>query len=249
MRTVRTDLAVAAALGAAVSFYLLRRWRAPPCASSAGEVCALFIHPVKSCAPVQVDAATLDRLGFVDDRRLMVVAGEACNGSHAFLTQRQVPEMCLVGCELRGDKLTLRAPGRAPLALGLKPPAGGMMLITRVWSDAGLVAADYGEAAAGWLSEYLGTPARLVGAAHGAWRRPLDAKYTPRWLRWAWGGPQVGVGRVPRGPSLVVQCTSNRTAGSLSASSRHTTLRVVHPASRQVDFAGGGGVGRVRVVV
>ena len=58
---------------------------------------ALYIHPVKSCAPVQLDAASLDRLGFVDDRRLMVVSAEPLGGNHSFVTQRQEPRLVCPG--------------------------------------------------------------------------------------------------------------------------------------------------------
>jgi len=173
--------------------FLLFRWRRTPRESADDiEITALFTYPIKSCAPVCLDAAMLDRFGFVDDRRLMVVAAEPYGGSHAFLTQRQLPRMCLIQCELRDDDLQLLAPGRQPLTVPLKPPAPNLILSVRVWSDGGLTALDLGEGAAAWLSAFLETSVRLVSASHPAWKRELDARYLPWGLRWAWGGPQVG---------------------------------------------------------
>jgi len=176
------------------SFLLARRRRSHRFAddSSALEVSSLFIHPVKSCAPLCLDAAMLDKLGFVDDRRLMIVSAEPYDGNHAFLTQRQRPRMCLIQCQLRGDEMQLLAPDRQPLTVPLKPPASGLLLRVRVWSDSGLTAVDLGEAAATWLSDFLETSVRLVSAAHPSWKRSLDRRYLPWDLRWAWGGPQVG---------------------------------------------------------
>jgi len=37
------------------------------------KVSALYVFPIKSCAGVSVGAAHIDRLGFSDDRRMMVV--------------------------------------------------------------------------------------------------------------------------------------------------------------------------------
>lgn len=157
------EAVVAAVAGGALLLLLLRRRK--PAADepeSRAEVAALYIHPVKSCAPVQLDAASLDRLGFVDDRRLMVVSAEPLGGNHSFVTQRQEPRLCLVRAELSAEVVRLSAPGKPLLAVPLRPPHPQSELRVRVWSDTGLRAVDLGEAAAAWLSSFLG-----AGAAAG----------------------------------------------------------------------------------
>jgi len=40
------------------------------------QVCTLYIYPIKGCAGFKVSRARIDRLGFVGDRRWMVVDAE-----------------------------------------------------------------------------------------------------------------------------------------------------------------------------
>ncbi|EOD35391.1 MOSC domain-containing protein [Emiliania huxleyi CCMP1516] len=217
------EAVVAAVAGGALLLLLLRRRK--PAADepeSRAEVAALYIHPVKSCAPVQLDAASLDRLGFVDDRRLMVVSAEPLGGNHSFVTQRQEPRLCLVRAELSAEVVRLSAPGKPLLAVPLRPPHPQSELRVRVWSDTGLRAVDLGEAAAAWLSSFLGADeephrrVRLVSCASSSFSRPLDARYAPLALRWAWGGPQVGF--ADGFPLLLISTASLEALnGSLSA--------------------------------
>eukprot|EP00908_Phaeocystis_cordata_P017563 Transcript_28917.p1 GENE.Transcript_28917~~Transcript_28917.p1 ORF type:complete len:425 (-),score=140.88 Transcript_28917:1383-2636(-) len=163
------------------------RQAAPP------KVEGLFVYPVKSCQGQPQPSATLDRFGFVGDRRLMVVAATPAHGAHPALTQRQLPKMATIACApaFDGGSLSLSAPGRERLLLPRSPAQGAegegakRRLHVRVWDEV-LVAEDLGSAAAEWLSAVLGTPCLLVSAEHPAWRRPLDAFYVPYALRRPW---------------------------------------------------------------
>lgn len=123
-----------------------------------GAVERLFIHPVKSCAGIEVQQALLTPTGLQWDRHWMVVDDQG-----DFLTQRTHPRMALVRPELGAHALTLQAPGQAPLCVPLRPPAGAApdTTLVRVWNDR-VRAWDMGEEAARWFSHCLGQPCRLV---------------------------------------------------------------------------------------
>ena len=96
------------------------RQAAPP------KVEGLFVYPVKSCQGQPQPSATLDRFGFVGDRRLMVVAATPAHGAHPALTQRQLPKMATIACApaFDGGSLSLSAPGRERLLLPRSPAQG-----------------------------------------------------------------------------------------------------------------------------
>ena len=120
----------------------------------AGAIARLFIHPVKSCAAIEVREALLTESGLAFDRAWMVVDEEG-----VFITQRDLPRMALIRPELPGDALVLHAPGMAPLRLPLQ--CAGPQASVRVWGDT-VPAHDMGDAAAEWLGHFLGCPCRLV---------------------------------------------------------------------------------------
>ncbi|MCS6773198.1 MAG: MOSC domain-containing protein, partial [Thermoflexales bacterium] len=93
---------------------------------------------------------------------LMVVDPEG----HA-LTQRDHPRLALVVPRLEGESLHLAAPGMPSLRIELA--SRGAARHVEVWGDACL-AIDQGDAAAEWLSAYLGSPARLVRIADACTR-------------------------------------------------------------------------------
>ncbi|MEW6707273.1 MAG: MOSC N-terminal beta barrel domain-containing protein [Pseudomonadota bacterium] len=120
------------------------------------RIASLHIHPVKSCAGLDVGQALLTPTGLQFDRRWMVV-----DPDRRFVTQRQLPRMALVkptlGAGLEG--LVLTAPGQP--ALTLDHHAAGRPCRVTVWND-DVAARDLGDEAAQWLSRFLGRPLRLV---------------------------------------------------------------------------------------
>lgn len=125
----------------------------------------LFIYPVKSLAGCAVASAEVDELGLVGDRRFLVV-DEAGN----FLTQRTLPRMALVRTALSAHTLTLSADvagsksesGSRSIEVPRAPDARAPLRSVSVWKSEGLLAEDCGDAAAAWLSEFLGKAIRLV---------------------------------------------------------------------------------------
>lgn len=114
----------------------------------------LYVHPVKSCAGVQVQQALLLETGLEFDRAWMVVDG---NGH--FLSQRELPRMVLVQPQLKHFEMVLRAPGMLALHIALDEAEAPCRV--RVWDDE-LPAYDMGPIAAQWFSDFLGVTARMV---------------------------------------------------------------------------------------
>lgn len=116
------------------------------------HVASLHVHPVKSCAPVDLASADVEPWGLAEDRRWLVVdeAGERVGPlrDDRILHLRAVPVP---------SGLRLEAPGREPLVVP-RPTDGPWIavLISR------LPAMRYaGDAAAAWLTAYLGYAVRL----------------------------------------------------------------------------------------
>lgn len=151
------------------------------------RVTRLFYHPVKSLAGVETDSLELTRRGPRFDREWMVV-----DPAGRFVTQRERPRMALVRTAVGAEALTLSAAGLPDLAVPLEARGRPRRGVT-VWDDR-CEALDEGEAAAGWLSGFLGTPCRLVRIAPG-FRRPLeeDARRPGDWTAFADGFPLLAV--------------------------------------------------------
>lgn len=121
-------------------------------------VAELACYPVKSCAGVAVDEFELTAAGPRHDRRFLVV--RATDGR--YLSQREIPSMAVVRPRIApgGDEITFTAPVAEPstLAVRFDGPRRDVSLFGR-WFGTGV---DQGDDIAGWLSEVLGQPCRLV---------------------------------------------------------------------------------------
>lgn len=123
------------------------------------KVSGLFIYPVKSLRGYAVSAAEIDAMGFVGDRRFLVV-----DESGKFLTQRVLPRMACIATQLAGGQLTLSADGAGSISVPTASEPRAPLRTVSVWKHEGLQAEDCGDAVARWLSDFLATPVRLVRA-------------------------------------------------------------------------------------
>lgn len=125
---------------------------------------SLHLYPVKSCAPLAVEAAEVESRGLAHDRRWMIVDEQG-----KFLTGRELPGLTLLRARPRDNgELQLDAPGMSTLKLA-PATCNGRVSVT-VW-DHTVDAALADAAANAWISRYLQRPARLVhmdAAAHRA---------------------------------------------------------------------------------
>ena len=119
-------------------------------------VSELAIYPVKSFARIQIPVTRVNLSGLNHDRRWMVTDLDG-----KFLTQRQLPRMCLIKPELGPDAgLVLNAPGKKEINVQIPSPDTTPRPV-QVWGDT-CNALDCGDSAAKWLAEFLETECRLV---------------------------------------------------------------------------------------
>ena len=123
------------------------------------RITGLFIYPVKSLRGCAVSSAEFDALGFVGDRRFMVV-----DSTGRFLTQRVLPTMARIATQLSAGTLTLSADGAGSIAVPAASDPSAPLRQVSVWKAEGLQAEDCGDVVALWLTNFLGTPVRLVRA-------------------------------------------------------------------------------------
>lgn len=120
------------------------------------RIVELNYYPVKGCAGTSVGDAALTPAGLAHDRSFMIIDEDS-----VFSSQRRVPRIALIRPEISagGEQLTLRAPGVDVLRIDVDlAPARCDVELHRA-SYQGI---DQGDAVAGWLSEVLGAPSRLV---------------------------------------------------------------------------------------
>jgi hypothetical protein len=153
----------------------------------------LVLYPIKSCAGMPVDAATMRGAGLsahgIHDREWMLVTDDG-----QFLTQREHPRMARIVPRPDGAALVVNGPGMAPLVLPLDA-ADGAPREVRIWDDV-VLAADCGDEAANWFSAVLGSPCRLVRFRRDV-VRPTSTKWTggvPADTRFADGYPLQLIG-------------------------------------------------------
>jgi uncharacterized protein YcbX len=128
----------------------------------------MYRYPVKSCRGERLAAATVEPWGLAGDRRWMIVD---CAGIP--VSAREYPQLVLVTPCLDGDGIRLARPGAPELAVRI--PRGGDLVPVDLGSsavDAALASAE----SAGWFSEVIGKPVRLVYLDDPSRRRPDPAR-------------------------------------------------------------------------
>jgi len=119
---------------------------------------SIHVYPVKGCAGIDLPAARVVTTGLaIDgaaDREWMVV-----DDTGRFLTQREFPRLTQVHTAVVGGCLVLSAPHMGSLAVERVSLAPAREVV--VWRSA-VRGWDAGDAAAGWLSDWLAQDVRLV---------------------------------------------------------------------------------------
>lgn len=120
------------------------------------ELSGLSVYPVKGCRGTSVEAAEVDELGIVGDRRFMIV-----DQNGVFVTQRSLPALARIEPRLSSTGLRLlhgsNESGDVPL---IEPSAP--VRRTQVWSSGELLVDDCGDRIAAWLSSAVDHAVRLV---------------------------------------------------------------------------------------
>ena len=121
------------------------------------RVSSLFLYPVKSLRGYAVPTAEIDALGFVGDRRFLIV-----DATGKFMTQRTAPRMACIDAKLADGTLMLSAEGAGGISVGTKPEPEAPLRTVSVWKSEGLLAEDCGDTVSAWLSDFLGQACHLV---------------------------------------------------------------------------------------
>lgn len=136
-------------------------------------IAELNLYPVKGCRGLRLTSARLAATGLetdgIGDREWVVVDADG-----EFLSQREHPRMALIETRLTPASLLLRAPGM--LLLEVPFASEGDVVQVKVWHDT-VSAVTQGEIADLWLTNYLGTPARLMRFDYEG-RRLASHRYT-----------------------------------------------------------------------
>lgn len=133
------------------------------------QITAINVYPVKSCRGIALDRARITATGFEHDREWLVVRPEG-----RFVTQREEPRLALIETALKAEALELRTPHGSELTVELAMQ--GREVEVTCWRDR-CAAFDAGEEAASFLTQYLGTPARLV-RFDARRKRPSNMEWT-----------------------------------------------------------------------
>lgn len=121
---------------------------------TAAALAGLFIYPVKSAAGIACTSAVLGPRGLQHDREWMIV-----DAAGRFVTQRDEARLALLQVAIEGGRLSLSNPAGAGPSLALDHEGAVREVI--VWRSQ-CDAFDAGDAAAQFLSDWLGRPLRLV---------------------------------------------------------------------------------------
>ncbi|KAF9103879.1 hypothetical protein BGX27_010330 [Mortierella sp. AM989] len=117
----------------------------------------IYVYPIKSCKAIEVTESNLSKYGLEHDRVFLVIDPE----TNKQRTMRELPAMTLAEPKFVGDDLVITAEGKT-LTVPLVPDITKYEKRTvTVWKE-NLEAADLGDEAAKFFSDYLGTPSRLV---------------------------------------------------------------------------------------
>jgi len=136
------------------------------------RITALNVYPIKGCRGIGLESARVTAAGFEHDREWLITRPDG-----RFMTQREEPRLALIEPSfVHGeDTLRLRIPGGAELNVSPAEPAREVEVTC--WKDR-CAAFDAGDAAAEFLSGYLGSPVRLV-RFDARRKRPSNAQWTP----------------------------------------------------------------------
>lgn len=119
-------------------------------------IAALISYPIKGCAGVSLNRATLEATGLPQDRAFMVVDERG-----VARTQRRDPRLATVRPAVSGDgrSLVVRAPGGAELNVEVDVDSARRDV---EMFGTPLLGIDQGDEVAAWFSGALGAPSRLV---------------------------------------------------------------------------------------
>ncbi|HEX2875111.1 MAG TPA: MOSC N-terminal beta barrel domain-containing protein [Polyangiaceae bacterium] len=124
------------------------------------QLTGLFVYPIKACAGVALQESDVVERGLAFDRRYLLV-----DKTGTFVTQREIPRLCLVQTAFEGERLLVSTAGKPTLQLPKEVSPDSTLAARnrrewRVWDDVG----NAPELAEGsrWFSEFLNDDVSLL---------------------------------------------------------------------------------------
>ena len=125
----------------------------------------IAIYPLKSGAGIDLDSSTVEPCGLHGDRRWMVIDADG-----VCVTARERPQLVRIRAEATGAGLRMEMHGRDSFTVRY-PDSDARTARTWMWGQT-CSALDAGDTAAGWMSDAIGKPVRLVAMDRRVKRRP-----------------------------------------------------------------------------
>lgn len=123
------------------------------------QLTGLFVYPIKACAGIALQESMVVERGLAFDRRYVLV-----DKTGLFLTQRELPQLCLVQTAFHGERLLVSTAKKPTLELPKELATDGALASRvrewRVWDDVG-TALELSEGSR-WFSELLDTDVSLL---------------------------------------------------------------------------------------
>ena len=127
-------------------------------------ISGLHIYPLKATSVIDLPKARVDHLGLAGDRRWMLIGEDK-----VYMGQRKTPKMAVIKTQIIADGLKVSAPGMGDLFVTKTPHKRHTVQLHKETIHE---AADLGDEAADWFSDFMETPCRLV-YMDDACKRPL----------------------------------------------------------------------------
>ncbi|OZF35750.1 MOSC domain-containing protein [Rhodococcus sp. 14-2483-1-1] len=123
------------------------------------RISSLVTYPVKGCAGVALNSASVSATGLEHDRAFMIVDDDG-----AFRSQRSDPVLAVVRCSMTDGALTLEHASAGSMTVSVDRDSAPRDI---TMFRAPMRGIDQGDEVAAWLTEVIGEPSRLVAAPRG----------------------------------------------------------------------------------
>ncbi len=119
------------------------------------KITSLHVYPVKSLGGTNQQSARLSDFGFEYDRYWMLV-----DENHSFLTQREIPKLCLFTTEIKEDHLAISYQGDT-LQIPLQLDSDIIHIKSKVWKTK-VLGYKENDTICDWFSDRLGKRVSLI---------------------------------------------------------------------------------------
>ncbi|KYQ94020.1 molybdenum cofactor sulfurase domain-containing protein [Tieghemostelium lacteum] len=131
----------------------------------------IIIYPIKSCRGIELTHGQVDKIGFVNDRKWMLIH------NNRFMSQRTTPKLALITPRFEGENLVISAPGMPDLfvPININAETTPTMKAT-IWKHEVNVL-NCGEESHEWFSKFMEKDVSLVQVPRENYNRQVEYVY------------------------------------------------------------------------